>query len=189
MEEFPLTYIPDFLFGKRKLAMRRLEKLEYLTDEESAVVIRGKRIFVPRIQAAFGDAGLIYRFSGSTTVAKEWPHFLLRLRNRVHMWMIENSYLDGGTEPPNFVFVNKYRNGRDYIGFHSDDERDLKGKFPIISISLGEKRDFVIRRKNDHGVKKTNSFRKWFFAYHARWNATRLPTFCSEKAKMYRKKI
>eukprot|EP01057_Protomagalhaensia_wolfi_P002140 Protomagalhaensia_wolfi_Nauph_80__2139@NODE_2375_length_1111_cov_18_265858_g1861_i0_p1_GENE_NODE_2375_length_1111_cov_18_265858_g1861_i0NODE_2375_length_1111_cov_18_265858_g1861_i0_p1_ORF_typecomplete_len246_score34_032OGFeII_Oxy_2/PF13532_6/3_6e30_NODE_2375_length_1111_cov_18_265858_g1861_i0236973 len=41
----------------------------------------------------------------------------------------------------NFVLANLYRSGEDYIGLHSDDERDLTG--PIASLSLGQTRTFA----------------------------------------------
>ncbi|RCI11800.1 hypothetical protein L249_7256 [Ophiocordyceps polyrhachis-furcata BCC 54312] len=47
----------------------------------------------------------------------------------------------------NFCLVNYYASGYDSIAFHSDDERFL-GKDPAIaSISLGARRDFILRHK------------------------------------------
>ncbi|KAG1661689.1 hypothetical protein FOA52_001966 [Chlamydomonas sp. UWO 241] len=53
----------------------------------------------------------------------------------------------------NSVLLNLYRDGRDHVGWHADDEQ-LYGKDPIIgSLSLGESREFVLRRKDDHATK------------------------------------
>ncbi|KPI45093.1 Alpha-ketoglutarate-dependent dioxygenase-like protein [Cyphellophora attinorum] len=50
-------------------------------------------------------------------------------------------------ETYNFVLVNYYATGADSISFHSDDERFL-GKDPAIaSLSLGAKRDFLMKHK------------------------------------------
>jgi alkylated DNA repair dioxygenase AlkB len=47
----------------------------------------------------------------------------------------------------NSVLLNKYRDGNDTVGWHSDDEREL-GRNPIIaSLSLGIARDFILRHK------------------------------------------
>ena len=51
----------------------------------------------------------------------------------------------------NHVVVNRYRNGRDHIGMHSDAEFEL-GKDPVIaSLSLGCERTFVIQPKDKRG--------------------------------------
>jgi len=39
----------------------------------------------------------------------------------------------------------RYRDGRDYIAEHRDDERELDSAVPIASLSLGCARDFVFR--------------------------------------------
>jgi alkylated DNA repair dioxygenase AlkB len=47
----------------------------------------------------------------------------------------------------NSVLLNYYRDHRDSMGFHSDDEREL-GPTPIIaSVSLGATRTFVLKHK------------------------------------------
>ena len=48
---------------------------------------------------------------------------------------------------PNFVLVNYYRSGRDCIGWHADDERDLGNAPTILSLSLGATRDFQLRHR------------------------------------------
>jgi alkylated DNA repair dioxygenase AlkB len=46
----------------------------------------------------------------------------------------------------NGILVNKYMNGNDYIGAHSDDESGLD-KVGVVSISYGAERIFRIRDK------------------------------------------
>lgn len=87
-------------------------------------------------QVAFGDLGLSYKFSGNTVPAKPWPSALLYVRDML-------TRLTGYCF--NFVLVNRYRDGRDYIAEHRDDERELDPAVPIASLSLGCARDFVFR--------------------------------------------
>src|SRR5690606_37696123 len=50
----------------------------------------------------------------------------------------------------NCALVNKYRDGSDYIGPHSDSEKGLENKY-IASYSLGDTRTFVLEsRHNEH---------------------------------------
>jgi alkylated DNA repair dioxygenase AlkB len=47
----------------------------------------------------------------------------------------------------NGILINKYTDGQDYIGKHTDDERGLDGKVGVISISYGAVRKFRICNK------------------------------------------
>ena len=55
----------------------------------------------------------------------------------------------------NSVLMNWYRNGEDYLNWHTDDEPEL-GKNPTIaSVNFGETRDFRVCHKDDHQLKFT----------------------------------
>ena len=48
----------------------------------------------------------------------------------------------------NSVLINYYRDGKDRVAWHSDDEKELR-KNPVIgSISLGAERKFKLRHNN-----------------------------------------
>ena len=51
----------------------------------------------------------------------------------------------------NGILVNKYLDGSDYIGAHSDDETGLDG-LGVVAISYGSERIFRIRNKNDKAI-------------------------------------
>ena len=42
----------------------------------------------------------------------------------------------------NFVLINRYANGDDYIGFHADDERSLDQYAGVVGVYLGAEREF-----------------------------------------------
>ena len=48
----------------------------------------------------------------------------------------------------NFVLANFYRDGKDYVGWHADDEPDLGSRPLIASVSLGESRRFRVRHNS-----------------------------------------
>lgn len=89
-----------------------------------------------RQHAAYGDPGVTYRYSGVTLEARAWTPALARLRQVVE---------DATGHSYNFVLVNRYKDGRDKMGEHRDDERELCRATPIASLSLGAERDFVLR--------------------------------------------
>ena len=58
-----------------------------------------------------------------------------------------------------FVLINYYRDGSDYIGLHSDREARPKCKNVVASVSLGGPRRFIMRHKD---WKKRNIAKKEF---------------------------
>lgn len=64
---------------------------------------------IPRKHVAYGDEGMSYTFSSTTVPALQWNRVLARLRDRL------NEMCD---EKFNFVLVNRYNDGNDYIGAH-----------------------------------------------------------------------
>ena len=98
----------------------------------------GKEVDQPRLTAAFADPGVRYRYSGLTLEPHPWSPELLDIRRRAEQ--------DAGRRF-NYVLCNLYREGRDSMGFHADDEPEL-GKDPVIaSVSLGATRRFVLRHR------------------------------------------
>ena len=89
----------------------------------------GRAQTVPRQVAWYGDPGLAYRYSGLDHGACGWPEALVRLRRA-----LSGSFVSG----LNFVLLNRYRHGRDWMGWHRDDERAIAG--PVVSVSLGATR-------------------------------------------------
>ncbi|XP_063221807.1 DNA oxidative demethylase ALKBH2-like isoform X1 [Bacillus rossius redtenbacheri] len=81
----------------------------------------------------------MFRFSGNTIFAGEWPCVVRELRD--HLYKVTGEFY-------NFVLVNRYRNGDDHMGEHRDDESELDPSAPIASVSLGQSRQFVLRHKD-----------------------------------------
>jgi alkylated DNA repair dioxygenase AlkB len=103
------------------------------------VTLWGRTYPQPRLVAFYGDAGLEYTYSGVTLQALPWPAGLRELKDEVES-------LCGASF--NTVLLNYYRDQRDSMGFHSDDEPEL-GPDPVIaSLSFGEERPFVLKHRH-----------------------------------------
>jgi alpha-ketoglutarate-dependent dioxygenase alkB family protein 2 len=137
-----IQYIPNFLPKEivKTAFSDILKEAEFLSDEESAIVMMGKKINIPRKQCGYGDEGTSYKFTGVKVEGKTWTD--VPILNTIKEYLHEKLNI-----PVNFVLVNFYRNGDDYIGYHSDDEKDLDGKQPIVSLSFGAERSFLLKHK------------------------------------------
>jgi alkylated DNA repair dioxygenase AlkB len=113
--------------------------LRHATPWEIHVIrLFGKPVDSPRLSAWIGDAGVAYRYSGTRFEPHPWPPALAALRDRVAA--------AAGTRF-NSVLANLYRDGRDCMGWHSDDERELGTRPVIASLSLGAERRFRLRHR------------------------------------------
>jgi len=122
--------------------------LHRLIDEvlwrAESIVVWGRTYAQPRLIAWYGDAGMIYTYSGIQLTPLPWTQTLLDIKSRVEA--------AAGTDF-NSVLLNYYRDHRDSMGLHSDDEPEL-GERPILaSVSLGEERTFILKHKRDKALK------------------------------------
>ena len=108
------------------------------------IVVWGKTYPQPRLIAWYGDVGKNYTYSGINLHPLLWTQALLDIKSRVEAV--------AGTDF-NSVLLNYYRDHRDSMGLHSDDEPEL-GERPILaSLSLGEERIFILKHKRDNALK------------------------------------
>lgn len=107
---------------------------------QPSVKLYGRNHPVPRLQSWHGDPEAEYRYSGLSLTPEPWHPLLADLRARVE-------HACGCRF--NSVLANLYRDGRDSMGWHADDEPEL-GRHPrVASISLGASRDFALRHKGE----------------------------------------
>lgn len=130
-----LAYDPDFLTiqAADRLLTRLTAQIQW---EQHVIRVRGREVACPRLSAWYGNKVAHYSYSGLTLEPRPWPSALATLRRRVEAAT--------GTRF-NAVLANLYRDGRDGMGWHSDDEPEL-GRNPVIaSVSLGAPRRFRLR--------------------------------------------
>ena len=140
-----LHYRPQF-FPKPtadRLLQELMEKIEWTQNK---IRFYGKESLVPRLEAWYGDHGKSYAYSGIQMNPKPWTKELVEIKEAIEK--------EAGV-PFNSVLINYYRDGKDRVAWHSDDEKEL-GQNPIIgSVSLGAERKFKLRHKKykENGLK------------------------------------
>lgn len=141
-----LEYFPHFVdqatangwFG----ALKRPAAIAWRQDH---IVMYGRRVPIPRLNAWYGDAGLNYSYSGIPMAPEPWTPLLSTIREQVEACTRER-YTS--------ALVNLYRDGRDSVAWHADDEPELGPRPVIASLSLGATREFQLRHRHyrDNGL-------------------------------------
>jgi alkylated DNA repair dioxygenase AlkB len=129
-KDFEYSYYPDFLSSQasRKFQDAFLSKIRWRQEN---IKLFGKTVPQPRLIAWYGDPGIEYAYSGLKLKALPWSDELKQIRDQAQ---------SAAQHRFNSVLMNLYRNGRDSMGWHSDDEPEL-GPDPVVaSVSLGAER-------------------------------------------------
>jgi alkylated DNA repair dioxygenase AlkB len=128
-----VRHVPGWLpavEADRALAALRAE----LAWEQREIVLFGRRVLQPRLIAWAGELG--YRYSGQTLEPRAFTPTAAAL--------LEAIAADAASGF-NHLLVNRYRDGRDSMGLHADDEPEL-GRDPLVAtLSLGAPRRFVLK--------------------------------------------
>lgn len=130
-------YAPDFWPPEQAGAL--LRALGALPDwRQHTVRLFGRELPSPRLSAWYGDPGTDYRYSGVRHAPLPWPGVLSGLREKIQQ-------VTGHVF--NAVLANRYRDGGDAMGWHSDDEPELGAQPVIASASFGAPRRFLLRHR------------------------------------------
>ena len=143
MQDAEVYYQPQLpLAEPDNVAMRHL--IDEVPWRAETVVVWGKTFPQPRLIAWYGDPGKDYTYSGIRLDPLPWTQALLAIKRSVEA--VAGNYF-------NSVLLNYYRDHRDSMGLHSDDEPEL-GERPIIaSFSLGEERTLIFKHKTKRDMK------------------------------------
>lgn len=128
-----VTYYPNF-FSKDYFS-RLFQEVDWQEDQ---ITIFGRTHNIPRLQAWYADEGLEYSYSGIQLKHHKWSQLLLEIKSMVE----QHTKLQF-----NGCLINLYRNGSDYVSWHSDDEDELGVHPNIASVSFGESRVLSFRHK------------------------------------------
>lgn len=155
-----LLYIPDFLDLETSNTLFN-SLAQGLKFEIRYMNFLGTEILIPRKTAYFGEKD--YSYSGITHSKQDFPPVL----NSIIKLVKENSFVTNTVSVKNLdklnsCLINCYENENDSVSYHSDNEKELGPDFEknilVVSLSLGETRNFSIRTKesNQKAIGKEN---------------------------------
>jgi alkylated DNA repair dioxygenase AlkB len=113
------------------------ETLPWQPDE---LIMFGQKIYTQRRVVWVGDPACCYTYSGIKRPPQPWTPALLSIKHKIESL--------AGCQF-NACLINLYHNGAEGMGWHSDDEIELDPSAPIASLSLGGRRKFAFRHKQD----------------------------------------
>jgi alkylated DNA repair dioxygenase AlkB len=115
------------------ILQRLLDEIEW---KEETIFVWGKEQKQPRLSAWYGEAA--YTYSRKLFTPLPFTPLLAELKTIVESVTGRRF---------NSVLLNCYRNERDSVGFHSDDEPELGPTPAIASLTFGATRTFVLKHK------------------------------------------
>jgi alkylated DNA repair dioxygenase AlkB len=142
IEQLPIADADVSLYQQVDLGQSYDDLLHELINDtvwrQEEITLYGKTHRQPRLTAWYGGKDLNYCYSGISMQPRPWSQTLLKLKARIESLVAQGF---------NSVLLNYYRDHRDGMGMHSDDESEL-GRRPVIaSLSLGEERTLLLRHK------------------------------------------
>lgn len=135
IEDGELSFLPQLPLPLPNDAILQQLLADIAWSEES-IFVWGKLQKQPRLSAWYGDAS--YTYSGRTFRPLPFTPLLLDIKRAVEQATGRHF---------NSVLLNLYRNERDSMGFHSDDERELGPEPAIASVTFGAARTFILKHK------------------------------------------
>lgn len=140
MYELPdaIVRLHEQLFHKTEADRLYQLLLEQVQWKQEEITVYNKTHLTPRLTAWYGDAATEYTYSGTKHFPHPWTNDLQYIRERVEE---EAGY------PFNSALLNLYRDGRDGVGWHRDNEKEFGENPAIASVSFGATRIFQLRHK------------------------------------------
>lgn len=101
----------------------------------------------PRDEYFASDIGLPYTYGVGAGVRtyqpQPWNIGLRYLQKQAQFW----TRMIGQPRPLEVVFLNKYNDGKDQLGWHADDSPEMDDERPIVIITFGAEREIWFRER------------------------------------------
>jgi len=125
------------IFTDEDLLTKCIEEIDSKLEDNPEIILYGNVCKQHRSVGFFSNESIGYKYSGKLMISQPLFEHLNILLNTINS-MIGSNF--------NGILINKYNDGGDYIGAHSDDESNLD-QICVVSISYGAERIFRIRDK------------------------------------------
>lgn len=135
------------LFTKEESNRLFKSLIENVKWQQDQIKFYGKLIDLPRLTAWYGVNDKPYTYSGIPMNPHPWNNDLLFIKERIE----KEANVDFSS-----CLLNYYRNGKDSVNWHQDNEKEL-GQNPIIgSVSFGETRPFQLKHLDKEELDKVD---------------------------------
>ena len=135
------------LFTKEESNKLFKSLIEAIKWQQDQIKFYGKLIDLPRLTAWYGVNDKPYTYSGIPMNPNPWNEDLLFIKKRIE----KKANVDFSS-----CLLNYYRNGKDSVNWHQDNEKEL-GQNPVIgSVSFGETRPFQLKHLDREDLEKVD---------------------------------
>lgn len=142
-DEDKKSFLKQGLFENEALLKECIKDVSDNLEIKPEIIVYDKICHQQRDIGFYSNESIGYHYSNKLMKSKPLTENLKQLLNEVNEYF--SSEFNG-------ILINRYNDGNNYIGPHSDDERGLDSKVGVVALSYGEERIFRIKNKN---TKKT----------------------------------
>ncbi len=121
-----------------------INQIDQDLESNLPIIVYGKECIQHRSIGFFSNSSIGYKYSKKLVKSKPLTDNLWVLLDQIN-WKFKSDY--------NGILINKYSDGNDYIGKHSDDESALSNA-GVVAMSFGASRTFRVRCKQSGQIIK-----------------------------------
>jgi len=152
-----IKYYPNFIKSQENTYQSIVDSIPW---DKGVYNMYGKEVFTPRLLWAMRDEDSDISKEYNVTGSSVWNEMMAQLRTEVEDFLRKEYFskkenqikdLDISKSFLRYAQLNYYRDGKDYIGWHTD--KEMKENDIIVSISLGTARRFQFMNIKDNNIK------------------------------------
>ena len=157
LESGKIKYYPNFIKDGDNKYNSIIKSIPW---DQGVYNMYGKKVYTPRLLWAMRDEDTDISKEYNVTDSSVWNEMMGKLRIEVEEFLRKEYFskkenmiegLDLSSNFLRYAQLNYYRDGNDYIGWHTD--KEMKKEDIIVSISLGTARRFQFMNIKDNNIK------------------------------------
>lgn len=132
------SYLKQFMYENNVLLQDCVNDVKENLEIKPEIIVFDKVCHQQRDIGFYSNTSIGYHYSNKLMKSKPLTVNLKKLLDEVNE--IFSAEFNG-------ILINRYNDGNNYIGAHSDDENGVDDKVGVVALSYGEPRTFRIRNK------------------------------------------